>query len=50
MTDDPSNVRCAPEDILVAEIKEILEMIRSADHVSAVNMHNALWLARGPEL
>src|SRR6185369_4548016 len=46
--DDPTNIRGTPEHILRAYIKEGLQEVRRAHHVSAMHVHHALWFARRP--
>src|ERR1039458_9183408 len=47
VADDPSDVGGAPEDVALADVEEAFEMISGADHVSAVNVHDALGLSGG---
>src|SRR5579863_4837627 len=48
MTNDPSDVGSAPEDIALADVEKTLEVIRGADHETTVHMHDALGLSRRP--
>src|SRR5215469_2162779 len=45
VADDPADVGGAPEDVALADIEEVFEMVGGADHVSTVNMQDALGLA-----
>ena len=45
--DDPTDVGSAPEDIAIADIVIIFQMVGGADHVSAVDVHDAFGLAGG---
>ena len=47
MADDPSDVGGAPENVALADVEETFEMVSGADHVSAVNVQDALRLAGG---
>src|SRR5258708_19459940 len=48
MSHDPANVRGTEEDVVIADVPEAGHMVVNSDHVSGVNMHHALWFARGP--
>ena len=45
VADNPSDIGCAPENVAVADVEETLEMVGGADHVSAMDVDDALGLA-----
>src|SRR6202166_2524211 len=45
MPHNPADVGSAPENITLAHIVEILQMVGRAHHVTAMHVHHALWLA-----
>ena len=47
---DPPDVRCAPPQVIVVDIKDVFKGGRGLNHVAACGVHDALWLpcaARG---
>src|SRR5581483_7353404 len=47
VTDDPADIRGAPENVAVAHVVIIFQVVRGAHHVAAVNVHHAFGLASG---
>src|SRR5262245_47059802 len=44
---DPADIRCAPEDILISNIEDVLRGRINADQIAACRVEDAFWFTSG---